>query len=131
MIVLVSGGRTFDDYATVQRVLDEVIGWAPTGHLTIVNGGAIGADQLSTRWAQERGETWVEVPVAKNPAGRVASGAKFDWETDGRVAGFLRNQYMLDTHHPEQAVVFPGGNGTQDMLERLFRAGVNTWVVGR
>lgn len=120
MVILVTGGRDFTDYERVVKVLDEVCRWSKDGHIHIVNGAARGADQLATKWAQERGEKCTEVPVTKA-----------EWDQHGKVAGFLRNQKMLDLFHPDQGVVFPGGNGTQDMLERLFRAGVNSWVVGK
>lgn len=130
MVILVCGGRDFDDYDSVVETLDEVCSWSTDGHVTIVNGGARGADQLSTKWAKERTERYIEVPVAATPEEAAKIGAKYDWHTYGLNAGPLRNQYMLDTHKPDQGIVFPGGNGTSDMLERLFRRGVNTWVVG-
>jgi hypothetical protein len=131
MVVLVCGGRDFSDYDSVLVTLDEVRGWCDDGQFLIVNGGAHGADELSTRWAKEHSEKFIEVPVAKTPEEAAAIGAKYNWFTYGKAAGPLRNQYMLDTHKPDQGVVFPGGNGTSDMLERLFRRGVNCWVVGR
>jgi hypothetical protein len=114
MKVLVCGGREFDDYGRLCDVLDKVCGWS-TDFITIINGGARGADRLSSRYAREYGCEVIEVPA--------------DWATHGRAAGPLRNQAMLDIHKPDQGVVFPGGRGTEDMLLRLFRAKVNTWVV--
>jgi hypothetical protein len=132
MNVLVTGGRDFRDYAKVERVLDEVLGWSPTGKVRIVSGGATGGDDCAVRWAKERGQDHIEYPVARNPAERVAMGGNcyYDFETHGKGAGPLRNQLMLDREKPEQGVVLPGGNGTHDMLTRLWNAGVNTWVVG-
>jgi hypothetical protein len=131
MVVLVCGGREFRDYEQVKRVLAVVCGWSETGHITIVNGGARGADQLSTLWAQEHGEKYREFLVADDPEDAVAKGAVYDWKTYPNIAGFLRNQYMLDASKPDQAVAFAGQGGTHDMLTRLFYAGVNTWVVGK
>lgn len=131
MIVLVSGGRNFDNVAQMKRVLDQVIGWSPTGKLRIVTGGATGADTLAKLWAIERGEEHVEYPIAKDRAQAAAIGAMYDWETHGKAAGGLRNQLMLERERVEQAVVFPGQNGTLDMLTKLFAYGINTWVVGR
>lgn len=124
MVILVCGGREYADYEHVCEVLDEVVGWSQddANRVKVVNGGARGADQLTSKWARERGygARLVEVPVTPD-----------DWAQYGKAAGPLRNQKMLDVHKPDQGVVFPGGNGTSDMLTRLFHAGVNTWVVGR
>lgn len=117
MVLLVSGGRDYDNFDKLCEVLDEVVSWDGHSNIKLINGAARGADQLSTRWAQLRGIVYVEVPA--------------DWDAHGKVAGPLRNQRMIDEHKPDQAVVFPGGNGTADCLGRLFRAGVPVWVVGK
>lgn len=119
MVILVCGGRDYSDYARVCEVLDEVACWSTDGVVKVVNGACRGADQLSSKWAREHGygEQLVEVPA--------------DWNAHGKAAGPIRNQYMLDTFKPDQGVVFAGNTGTADMLDRLFAAGVNTWVVGR
>lgn len=132
MNVLVCGGRDFHDYDKVKRVLDEVLGWSPTAKVRIVAGGATGADEDAVRWAKERGQDYIEYPIARSLAEREAKGGNclYDFETHGRPAGILRNQLMLDREKIEQGVVFPGGNGTHDMLTRLWNKGVNTWVVG-
>ena len=116
MTILVCGGRDFDDYAKLRDVLDEVATWGDGSELLIVNGGYRGADQLASRWAKERGEKFHEEFA--------------DWNRDGKSAGPLRNQRMLDVYKPDFGVAFPGGSGTEDMLCRLFRAGVETLVVG-
>lgn len=131
MIVLVAGGRDYTNYARICEVLDDVLASSPTAHIRIVNGGARGADQLSTTWAKMRGEEWIEVPVAKNPEHQVEIKAMFNWVTHGKAAGPLRNGWMLSTHNPDYAVVFPGNDGTLDMLTKLFYAEVPTRVVGR
>lgn len=131
MIVLVCGGRHFADAAQVKRVLDTVLSWSPTHKIRLVTGGAMGADALAKLWAIERGEEHIEYPVAKDKAQAAAIGAVYDWETHGKAAGTLRNQLMLDRERVDQGVVFPGQNGTLDMLVKLFGYGINTWVVGR
>ncbi len=109
MIVLVTGGRDFDDRALVDRVLDEL---KPS---LVVHGGARGADRLARFWARANGVRQ-RIHNAK-------------WERFGRAAGPLRNQAMLD----EQAacgepialvVAFPGGKGTADMVRRARSAGI-------
>ena len=130
MNVLVTGGRDFIDYDKVKRVLDEVLGWSPTAKVRIITGGATGADECAVRWAKERGQEHREYPLARTKAEAAANGALYDFETHGKGAGPLRNQHMLDREKIEQGVVFPGGNGTHDMLTRLWNRGVNTWCVG-
>ena len=128
MIVLVCGGRDYNDKARIWEVLDGILE-SSRGGVTIINGAARGADRWSTIWAREKGQKCVEFPIAKDPAQAAVIGARFDWVTHGKIAGHLRNQFMLDESHPDLGIVFPGGNGTQDMLCRLFRAGVETRVV--
>lgn len=130
MIVLVCGGREFTNYDRICEVLDDVLASSPTAHIRIINGGARGADQLSTVWAKMRGQEYIEVPVAKDPEDQVRMQAQFNWITHGKGAGPMRNATMLELHKPDYAVVFPGGNGTEDMLLRLFYAGVPTRIVG-
>ena len=115
MTVLVCGGRDYADYERVSDVLEAVASWS-INPMTIVQGGARGADALAKRWAKDCGVQCIEVSA--------------DWKTHGKAAGILRNQRMLEEHAIDQGVVFPGGRGTLDMLTRLFKAGVNTWVVG-
>lgn len=47
-----------------------------------------------------------------------------DWYAQGRAAGPIRNQRMLDEGKPDLVVAFPGGRGTADMVNRATRAGV-------
>jgi predicted Rossmann fold nucleotide-binding protein DprA/Smf involved in DNA uptake len=114
MVVLVCGGREYSNYERLSDVLEEVAGWSANG-ITIVEGGARGADALAKRWALENGATHVQVPA--------------NWKAYGRAAGPIRNKKMLEEWKPDQGVVFPGGAGTLDMLTRLFKARINTWVV--
>lgn len=131
MIVLVCGGRSFNDAALVKRVLDQVVGWSSTGKVRIVTDGNIGAADLAKQWAIERGEEHVEYPVGKDRNDARAIGAIYDRETHGDSARTLRNQLMLDRERVDHGVVFEGGHETLDMLTKLFAYNVNTWVVGR
>jgi hypothetical protein len=47
-----------------------------------------------------------------------------DWATHGKMAGWLRNQQMLDEGKPDLVVAFSGGRGTADMVRRTKKAGV-------
>lgn len=108
MRVLVCGGREYADWHTMRDVL-----WGihhDTRIVEIIHGGARGADEMAARWAK-----LADVPVAV---------VKADWQRHGKAAGPLRNQEMLDRHHPDQVIAFPGGRGTADMVRRAKAAGL-------
>ena len=119
--ILVCGGRNFDDKPLLYRTLDKLChdrGWVRFGsfgatpYVTIIHGGARGADQLAGEWAC-RFQAWV--PMFVFPA---------NWEKYGRAAGPIRNQQMLDEGKPDVVVAFAGGRGTADMVRRAKAAGI-------
>src|SRR5690242_1422091 len=96
MKTIVAGGRSFHDYATVKRVLDE-----HRSEITeVVSGGANGADRLGERWAYEN-----KVKLKVFPA---------DWRRHGKVAGMIRNREMVQ--YAEALIAFPGGSGTDNCI---------------
>jgi hypothetical protein len=105
--VLVCGGREFTDKDWLERVLDAMHTEEPIG--AIIEGEARGADKLAADWARSRG-----VSVLRFPA---------NWSRDGKRAGPVRNQAMLDKGGPHIVVAFPGGIGTMDMVRRSRRCG--------
>lgn len=111
--VLACGGR---DYATHDRAqMRHLINTLnqlsdERGPLTLIEGGATGADTAAWFWAQVWG-----VDIETFPA---------DWQRDGRAAGPLRNQRMLDHGKPDLVVAFKGGAGTADMIRRARTAGI-------
>lgn len=109
MRVLVCGGRDYDDRDKVFATLDTL--QRQHGRLTIIEGGASGADALAADWAYAQ----PACHLIREPA---------DWKTDGRAAGPIRNKMMLDLHKPQLVVAFPGGRGTADMVRRAVEAGV-------
>ncbi|WP_200911707.1 DUF2493 domain-containing protein [Mesorhizobium sp. 1M-11] len=110
MRVLVCGGRDYTNRILVWRTLDGL--QAIHGRLTIIQGGASGADQLARHWCYRKAHS---VLMINEPA---------DWRRRGRAAGPIRNQRMIDEHRPELVIAFPGGNGTADMVERAKAAGI-------
>jgi hypothetical protein len=111
--VVVAGTRTFADYALLCAKLDALL--ANLDSVTIISGGASGADGLGERYAAERGYP-VEVMAA-------------DWATHGRAAGPIRNEAMADaaTH----VVVFWDGKsrGSKSMMEAARRRGLPLRVI--
>ena len=106
--VLVCGGRDYADRRKVYAVLD--VAHAANPIVMLIAGGANGADSLAVDWA--RG---ISVPYQVFNA---------DWEHNGRAAGPLRNQRMLDEGKPHLVIAFPGGRGTADMVRRAEKANV-------
>lgn len=106
--VLVCGGRDYDDREAVDQTLDRL--HAERGIACIIAGAARGADTLAAAWATDRGIALLEFPA--------------DWKTQGRAAGPIRNQRMLEEGAPSYVVAFPGGRGTADMVRRAEGAGL-------
>lgn len=116
LIVLVCGSRDWTDASYIEGVL----GFLEERHtLTVIEGGAVGADRTAGRWAakaRQRGVGWVRFPA--------------DWGQFGRSAGPIRNQQMLD-YGPHLVLAFKDGfdwgmrrGGTEDMVRRATAAGV-------
>ncbi len=75
---LVVGSRSFTDYEFLKRKLDHVL----QNHkkITIVSGGADGADKLAELYAKEHNYSLYVFPA--------------DWDKYGRAAGPIRNEQM-------------------------------------
>lgn len=104
MIVLVCGGRNYQDWKRLSDELDRL----PVSE--IIEGGAPGADLLARQWAVANKVSVVTF--------------KADWKIHGRAAGPIRNQQMIDDGSPELVLAFPGGRGTADMMSRATKAGI-------
>jgi hypothetical protein len=110
MRVLVCGGRGYTDYTKVCEVLNGI--WEAYGKpLTIIEGGARGADSLARVWSKANPSTVIETYPA-------------DWSTYGKSAGYIRNSQMLKEGKPDLVVAFPGGVGTAMMVKIAKLAGV-------
>lgn len=110
MRVIICGGRDYSETEVAWRGLDFLD--RDMKILTVIEGGATGADRIGRDWAIARNKNVVTVNA--------------DWKTHGRAAGPLRNQRMLDEYKPDAVVFFPGGRGTEDMVRRAKTAGVKT-----
>jgi YspA, cpYpsA-related SLOG family len=116
MRVLVCGGRDFDDSALLGSVLDELNRTKTI--ICVMEGDARGADRLAGQWARKNHiDLKVFVP-------------EYD-QFGARLAPPLRNQRILDEAKPDLVVVFPGGDGTKDMVRRAVKAGVAIHEVNR
>lgn len=115
MRVIICGGRKFMDkdlmWLALPHVLTELRARKHdySSHLTIIEGGASGADYLAGQYALENGIALEEYPA--------------DWRGLGKAAGAIRNIQMLSTG-VDGVIAFPGGNGTQHMMDAARLAGV-------
>lgn len=101
--VIVCGGRNYSDGSTVARVLSSL----DPRSLTVVHGGAPGADSLADDWCRTFG-----VAVDPHPA---------DWKRYGRAAGPIRNREMVNAG-ADLVIAFPGGDGTADCVRAAYDA---------
>lgn len=112
MRLLVCGGRSYSDSLRLFAVLDQLeIERGPID--TVIHGNAKGADLLADTWAR-----------TKAPNVTAILGYQAEWKHDGKSAGPIRNQRMLDDGKPDLVVAFPGGKGTADMVAKAERSGV-------
>lgn len=114
IVVLVCGGRDFNDRELVTQTLNRI--HRERKIRLLIHGGAGGADQLASDWAA----VTIYVPRKAYPA---------NWLKHGRAAGPIRNQQMLDESKPDLVVAFPGGRGTADMVRRAKSHGVEVMEV--
>lgn len=111
MRLLVCGSRKYFDREAVfgaLHYLAETYGW-----LTIIEGGATGADRLAREWAVLCYHGVVTIPA--------------EWDLNGKAAGLLRNEKMITSGKPDGVVAFPGGPGTADMKRRALAHGLPLW----
>lgn len=80
------------------------------GELTIIEGGAAGADTIARDFATIQ---WLMLETYKA-----------DWNKWGRSAGPIRNKQMLKEGKPDLVIAFPGGSGTQNMIDQAKAAGI-------
>lgn len=118
MKILITGSRDWQDYATIHLALSRVIKeyFAPNKpkreDVLIIHGGAMGADSLAGEWA-----TAYKAPQKVYTP---------DWKGQGKKAGILRNQQMLD-ENPDIALVIAfwknKSKGTAHMINYAKKAG--------
>ena len=114
MRVLVCGSRNWSNRKAVTDFLETL----PPDTL-IINGGCRGADTIAKEEALKQGlEVITELA---------------DWKKYGRSAGPIRNQLMLDKHHPELVIAFhqnlSESQGTRDMIRRAKQRGTPVKII--
>ncbi|MGW1998432.1 DUF2493 domain-containing protein [Embleya sp. NPDC001921] len=113
--ILITGSRDWRDQDAIRKAIQDVLDeFGPNA--TVDHGDAPGADRLGGTAAAELG-----LPVEKHPA---------DWIHNGRRAGPIRNQHMVDLR-PKICLAFPlpSSRGTHDCIGRARTAGIPVRIV--
>lgn len=130
MKVLVCGGRDYSDRKRVYEALD-YINLNRQKITLLIHGAASGADTLGREWARDRHVEDDGYPALWDRLD--APNAVIRYRKDGKPynanAGPDRNAKMIAVGKPDLVVAFPGGRGTNDMLEKARSAGIKTWEV--
>ena len=126
MIVLVCGGRDYQDAQQLAYELSRIEYEMGKPIRGFIHGAARGADTLAKEWQEAR----IRAGRSKVPGTELlkdlwSAGYPADWATHGKAAGPIRNQNMLDQNPGiELVVAFPGGKGTADMVARAKKKGL-------
>lgn len=108
MIVLITGGREYNNLTELYSVLDKL--HSERSFKYLVHGNARGADKMAHRWATDRGVQPVSMEAL--------------WDYEGKTAGTKRNARMLLFAKPDLCVAFSGGRGTAHMMRLAYNNGV-------
>ena len=111
MRILVTGSREWTDWEVLHEVLEAWTRGADS--VTIVHGGAPGADRLAGDYARAAG--WAE---EVHPA---------DWAQYGKPAGMIRNKAMVDVGADVCIAFFKasaGNRGTRGCAKMAEEAGI-------
>lgn len=115
--VLFTGGRDYSDRDAVNNVLDFLRKFYGE-RLRVIHGAAPGLDSLTGDVCASLGISCRAYPA--------------DWKRNGKPAGFIRNQHMVDLlvkwrdehGHSVQVISWPGGNGTDHCSRVAESAGL-------
>ena len=104
--VIVAGGRDFANYELLKSVCDNMLSHKIETHqITIVSGGARGADALAIDYARDPSNNFNLVIM------------NADWDTHGKSAGYIRNTAMAEFSDALIAFWDSGSRGTKHMIE--------------
>lgn len=115
MKIIVAGSRGFNDYNLLRKKLDFFLSKKDPATITIISGGARGADQLGERYARERG-----LQLEIYPA---------EWEKYGKSAGYKRNELMAEKADGLVAFWDLESRGTKHMIDLAGKKGLLVKVV--
>lgn len=139
--ILITGSRTWSNFGAISMALTRELRATEDRALTIVHGGAPGADLLADRWARQDW-TWAEVKPERHDAKwedscgpdcwKHRKPAKWPQGTDYcPKQGHIRNQLMVDLG-ADVCLAFPStaSIGTWDCMRRAEAAGIRVVNLG-
>lgn len=109
--IAIVGSRSFKNYQAVKSVLDCI---RSTKNISIVSGGARGADFLGKRYAIEHELEYMEFPAM--------------WDVYGKRAGFMRNTDIVN--YSDEVIAFwdQKSRGTKDTIEKAKKCGKKLFI---
>ena len=122
MRIIVTGCRDWADEVTVGASIARVtFGWASAGGVVSVGDCPTGVDEMMRRFAEAK-PNWLE--------GWEVDVFRAYWDIDGKAAGPMRNQRMVD-QGAELCLAFWDGKsrGTLDCLSRATAAGIPVRII--
>lgn len=117
MKLLVCGSREFNSYEILKTKLDAVIKTLNTSDITIIHGGAEGADRLAGQYALDNQINCMCIPAK--------------WKLYGKSAGFRRNIEMINMLSSRDLVVAFSVNqskGTQHTIDNATSKNIKVIV---
>jgi hypothetical protein len=124
MKALIAGSRGWKDPFPIDVILAglDVVADGRGEEVTVIHGAAPkGADRVADSAARRWGMEVIREPVTPEEWARFKGGA-----------GPIRNQRMIDKHHPDVFFAFRAygkSNGTDDMVKKAEAAGIPTYVI--
>lgn len=105
MKIAIIGSRSFNDSAMMKEFIAESIDVSKVS--LVVSGGALGADTLGERFAEEHN---IEKLIYKP-----------DWKKHGRAAGFIRNEQIIKAADVVFAFWDGRSKGTADSISKSYK----------
>lgn len=115
MKVAIIGSRTFRSFSILEKRMDFYLRDQNPEDITIISGGANGADTLARIYAKEKSYKMIEHLA--------------DWDKHGKAAGFIRNKLIVDD--ADVLVAFWDGRskGTLSSIDLAKKKGIPVRIV--
>jgi hypothetical protein len=112
--ILVTGSRDWDDVEAIWQAMGQAVREAPGRQIVVVHGACPrGADWHADRWAR-----LADAQVERHPA---------NWSLNGKRAGFIRNQLMVNLGADVcLAFIKDGSRGASHTARLAEEAGIPT-----
>jgi hypothetical protein len=110
MKTIIAGSRNLTDYKLIQEAVTE----SEFDITRVVVGGARGIDQLAEEWARKN---FVKFTVYYP-----------NWNTEGKAAGYIRNEKMVDNADALIAIWDGESKGTAHMIDIARKYGLQVYV---